>query len=94
MTPIEVYIDGIFKGCSSSGPSEIKLPDPPGGEVTWTGDKLGFGQSIAGPNNQCDVFELNEPGQETEPIKVAKDLSAALFKDAENTTCEIIVRRV
>jgi hypothetical protein len=94
MSPIEVYIDGKFAGRSSSGPSEIKLPDPPGGKVEWYGDGSGFGQSITGANNQLDVFELNEPGQETEPLKIAKDLSAALFKEAENTTCEIIVKRI
>ena len=93
MSPIEIYIDGKFVGESSSGPSEIKLPKPPGGKVEWKGDESGSGQMIAGANNRCEVFQFTELGRKAE-YKVAKDLSAGLFKDAANTTQKITIKRV
>ncbi len=96
MAPIEAYVDGKFVGQSSSGPSEIKLPNPPespGGEITWSGDESGFGQMIAGPNNQCEVFQFTEVGQKAS-FKVADRLSSGLFKTASNTTQEIEIKRV
>lgn len=92
MSPIEIYIDGKFVGESSSGPSEIKLPKPPGGKVEWKGDESGSGQMIAGANNRCKVFQLTELGQEVK-YEVAKDLSAGLFKDAADTTQKITIKR-
>ena len=93
MSPIEIFFDGKSVGESSSGPSKIKLPEPPGGEVEWKGDESGFGQMIAGANNRCEVFQLTELGQEVK-YEVAKDLSAGLFKDAVNTTQKITIKRI
>ncbi|MCK4588201.1 hypothetical protein KAT60_00100 [Candidatus Woesebacteria bacterium] len=92
MSPIEIHIDGRFVGKSSSGPSEIKLPEPPGGEVEWKGDGSGFGQIITGASKRYEVFGFTELGQEAK-YKVAKDLSASLFKDAASTT-QITIKRV
>ena len=96
MAPIEAFVDGKFAGLSSSGPSEIKLPDPPespGGEIEWSGDESGFGQMIAGPENQCEIFQFTEAGQKAS-YKVSDGLSSSLFKTAANTTQEIEIKRV
>ena len=48
---------------------------------------------IAGPNNQCEVFQFTEVGQDA-THEVADSLSSSLFKNASNTTKEIIIKRV
>ena len=93
MSPIEIFIDGKSVGKTDTGPAVIKLPDPPGGKVEWSGDESGFGEFTAGADNLSEIFQLTEPGQKAE-YKVAKDLSAVLFKSAEDTKSEIIIRWV
>ncbi len=93
MSPIEIFIDGKSVGKTDTGPAVIKLPDPPGGKVEWSGDESGFDQIIAGADNLSEFFQFRQPGQKAE-YKVAKDLSAALFKSAEDTKSEIIIRRI
>lgn len=93
MSPIEVYIDGRFAGRSSSGPSVIKLPEPPGGEVEWQGDGSGFGQIVAGAENRDEVFEFTEVGQKAS-FEVYKDLGGALFESAANSKSRIVIKRV
>jgi len=94
MSPIEIYFDGRFVGKSSSGPSKIKLPEPPGGEVEWKGDESGFGEITAGVGKRYEIFQLTELGQKAE-YEVEKDLSAGLFPNAVNTPKKkIIIKRV
>jgi hypothetical protein len=94
MSPIEIYIDGKFAGESSSGPSEIKLPKPPGGKVIWTGDESGFGYIASDLDGEPKFFQLTEFGQEA-PIEIAESLSASLFPNAANIPKKkIIIRRV
>ena len=90
MSPIEIYIDGKFAGESSSGPSEIKLPKPPGGKVEWKGDKSGFGEMTTEAGKRYEIFQFTELGQEAEYV-VAKDLSAGLFPNAVSTPKKKIV---
>lgn len=94
MSPIEIYIDGRFVGKSSSGQSEIELPESPGGKVIWTGDESGFGYMVSDLDGEPEFFQFTEVGQEA-PIEIAESLSAGLFPNAANTPKkEIIIKRV
>lgn len=94
MAPIEVYIDGKFSGRSSSGFTEIKLPDPPGGKVIWMGDESESGYITTSSISESEFFQFTEPGQEA-PIEIPKSLSAGLFPNAANTPKEkIVIKRI
>ena len=94
MAPIEAYIDGRFAGRSSSSPSEIKLPEPPGGKVIWMGDESGSGYLVSGLDGEFEFFQFTELGQKA-PIEIAESLSAGLFPNAANTPKKkIVIERV
>lgn len=93
MSPIEIYIDKKFVGRSSSSPSVIKLPNPPGGKVVYHGDKSGFGEITAGPH-RSETFGFTKPGERA-IYEVMENLSGLLFPTATNSTKkEIVIKRV
>lgn len=62
MCPIKVFVDE--KEVAVLGPdwSQCFLPNPPGGVVTWTGDKRGEVSINSGPNASISSFSLTTPG--------------------------------
>lgn len=84
MSPIEIFIDRKRVAESSSGPCELRLPDPPGGSVNWFGDGAGAGKIVVGEEKEEKMFELKNIG-EIATFQAPKDLSSSLFPFAESS---------
>lgn len=93
MSPIEIFVDRKFHAETDTGPSIINLPKPPGGEVTWFGDKASSGLIVTGEAQEGEFFELTMPG-EVAPYEIPDELSAGIFPLAANTKkVKIDIRR-